>query len=247
MLHGLFGSSDNWLGVAPKLAQKFHVYLLDLRNHGQSPHSDEMDYPIMAKDVLEFFDAHNLNRANLLGHSMGGKVAMELALNFPARVQKLVVVDMATRTNPQEHEKYFKALLALDLKKFQSRTQIEDALAPEIPDLALRRFLLKNLRLISSASSSLVFEWRIPLRKIFANYPQLCDALPPRASFPGPTLFLRGGRSHYILESDTPRIRELFPRAEILTIADAGHWVHADAPEEFVRLIQAFLESDDRS
>jgi pimeloyl-ACP methyl ester carboxylesterase len=244
LLHGLFGSLDNWLGVTPKLAQHFQLFLLDLRNHGASPHSPEMNYPALAADLAEFFDAQKLDAANLLGHSLGGKVAMQFAFNFPARLEKLIVVDIDPRAYPHEHDVIFAALLALDLKNFHSRKEVEDALAPAIPDLALRRFLLKNLKLISSSSSSSSsFEWRIPLHAIFENYPKLCRALPAKEPFPKPTLFIRGGQSPYINDADFPLIHQLFSHATIETIPSARHWVHADAPDEFVRLILEFLNS----
>jgi pimeloyl-ACP methyl ester carboxylesterase len=247
MLHGLFGSLDNWLGVAPRLAETFQLFLVDLRNHGSSPHDAEMNYPLMAADVAEFFDRQKLERASVVGHSMGGKAAMQFALDFPARVEKLVVVDISPRASPLDHENIFKALLALDLGQFQSRRQIEDVLAPDIPDLVVRQFLLKNLRSVSAttaASSSprpSHFEWRIPLEFLFKKYPNICEAISPCAPFPGPALFLRGGKSHYISENGLPEIRQLFPRAELETISGAGHWVHADAREEFLQRILRFL------
>ena len=244
MLHGLFGSSDNWLAVAPKLARHTRVFLVDLRNHGLSPHSDDMTFALMAGDLAEFLDARQLNRARVLGHSLGGKVAMQFALTFPARVDRLIVVDIAPRAYAPEHEPVFKALLALDLKQYHSRTQIEEALAPAIPDLTLRRFLLKNLKHRPAAPKSDEggsFDWRIPLSSLFASYPKLCEAITPSNTFPGPALFLRGGQSPYISDADAPLIRQLFPRAAIETLPTARHWVHADAPEEFARRISNFL------
>ena len=239
MLHGLFGSGDNWLAVAPKLARQFRVFLLDLRNHGASPHNPEMNFSVMAADIAEFFDDQKLAAANLLGHSLGGKVAMQFAFDFPARVEKLVVVDIAPRAYPHEHDAIFAALLALDLRKYRSRKEVEDALAPALPDLALRQFLLKNLKLVSSS----VFEWRIPLNAIFENYPKLCRALTANEPFSKPVLFIRGGESPYITDTDAPLIHQLFPHVKIETIFQARHWVHADAPDEFVRLVSEFLES----
>lgn len=238
MLHGLFGSSDNWIGVAPKLGRK--CYALDLRNHGLSPHSDEMDFPLMAGDVAEFFDEHKLPRVSVLGHSLGGKVAMQFALTHPDRMEKLVTVDIAPRTYAPEHNPIFKALLGLDLKRFQSRNQIEEALAPEIPDLALRRFLLKNLKLGQGTPAN--FAWKIPLASLFANYPKLCEPLTSPRIFNGPTLFLRGGKSPYVTADDTAQIQKLFPRSKLETIGQANHWVHADAPDDFVRHVSEFLK-----
>ncbi len=243
LLHGLFGSSDNWLGVASILAQNYHLFFLDLRNHGQSPHSDETSFPRMAADVVEFMDAQKLDRANVLGHSLGGKTAMQLALDFPSRVEKLIVVDIALRAySPSEHEKIFQALLTLDLKNFQTRTQIEEALAPEIPDLGLRRFLLKNLKTPASPSSS--FTWKMNLSGLFKNSPKIYEPIIYQTPFENPALFLRGGKSRYVSDEDIPGIKKMFPQAKIETIARAGHWVHADAPEEFISLISSFLVKD---
>lgn len=245
MLHGLFGSLENWLGVAPRLAESFHVFLVDLRNHGLSPHGADMDYSLMASDVAEFLDRHKLERANLAGHSMGGKAAMQFALTWPGRVEKLVVVDIAPCAYPPDHEKIFQALLALDPGKFTSRREMEEVLAPDIPDLVVRRFLLKNLKTVPapSGSSSLSshFEWKIPLGLIYKNYPRICDAIPSHAPFTGPALFLRGGKSHYLPEDSLPQIRQLFPNAVLETIPGAGHWVHADAREDFLERTRSFL------
>lgn len=237
LLHGLFGQSDNWFGVAPRLAEEFHVFALDLRNHGHSPHHPEMDYPLMAADVGKFFATQMIESAHVIGHSMGGKVAMQFALDFPARVKKLVVVDMAPRAYKRVHDKIFAALLALDLNAFQTRQQIEEALAPEIPSLNLRRFLLKNLGRDDQGS----FFWKMNLRGVAENYFQLGKVLAGGKAFDGPALFIRGGRSDYINVSDEMEIQRRFPAAEIQTIPVASHWVHADAPEEFVRLVLEFL------
>jgi len=237
LLHGLFGSGDNWFGVAPKLAEKFHVFAPDLRNHGHSPHHAEMDYPLMAADVEKFFAAQKIESAHVIGHSMGGKVAMQFALDFPALVKKLVVVDMAPRAYVRTHDKIFAALLALDLAAFQTRQQIEEALASEIPSLNLRRFLLKNLGRDDHGQ----FFWKMNLRGVAENYSRLGEVLSAQDQFDKPALFIRGGQSDYINAADELEIRRLFPAAEIQTIAAANHWVHADAPEEFVRLVLNFL------
>jgi pimeloyl-ACP methyl ester carboxylesterase len=246
MLHGLFGSSDNWLGVAPKLAQHRRVFLVDLRNHGLSPHSDDMSFDLMSFDLAEFLDARHVDRAHVLGHSLGGKVAMQFALTQPARVDRLIIVDIAPRKYEPEHVPIFQALLALDLKQYQSRTEIEAGLQAAIPDLALRRFLLKNLKSRPAApkpgeGGAPSYTWRIPLSAIFANYSKLCEELTSAKQFQGPTLFLRGGQSPYVSDADTPQIRQLFPSATIETIVSARHWVHADAPDEFVKHVSTFL------
>jgi esterase len=236
LLHGLFGSADNWFGVAPRLAEKCHVFILDLRNHGHSPHHAEMNYPLMAADVEKFFTAHKIENASVIGHSMGGKVAMRFALDFPARVKKLVIVDMAPRAYAPMHDHIFDALLALDLPAFQTRQQIEDALEPEIPSLKLRQFLLKNLGRDTAGK----FFWKMNLPGLADNYSRLGEVTAAKEAFAGPALFIRGGRSDYLTDADGLEIRRLFPAAEIQTIPSAGHLVHADAPAEFVEMVIGF-------
>lgn len=237
LLHGLLGSADNWHPIALRLAGHFHVFALDQRNHGQSPHSAEMNYPLMAGDLDEFMVSCEIENAIVIGHSMGGKTAMQFALQFPNHVEKLIVADMAPRAYAPAHEKIFAALLALDLPKYQNRQQIEDALAPEIHDLVLRRFLLKNLGRNSAGG----FVWKINLRGIAENYSRLREPVSAPVPFTRPTLFIRGGKSNYINPEDEPLIRDLFPRSEIQTVPDAGHWLHADQPEEFLKCVLEFL------
>ncbi len=237
LLHGLFGSSDNWHNIAQRLAEHFHVFTVDQRNHGQSFHHVEMDYPLMAGDVDRFMDSQGLASAMVIGHSMGGKTAMQFALQFPGRVEKLVIADMAPRGYAPAHEKILAALLALELASFPSRQQIENALAPDIPDLALRRFLLKNL----GRNDDGTFKWKINLASLKKNYPRLREALSHQTPFAGPALFIRGGKSEYIVVADESAIHRLFPLAKIRTIPAASHWVHAEAPEEFLRLVLDFL------
>ncbi len=237
MLHGLFGSGDNWLGVAPRFAKQFRVLLPDLRNHGQSPHHPAMSYPLLAGDLAEWLDSQNIATVSLLGHSLGGKVVMQLALQFPARVKKLVVVDISPRAYPPDHEKIFRALLALDLSQCRSRRQMEDALAPELPDLTLRRFLLKNIGRRPDGS----WFWKMGLRELHENYPKLLEAVSGVTPFAKPALFLRGGKSGYLRAEDQALIHRLFPQAKIETVPGAGHWVHSEKPEEFVRLTIDFL------
>ncbi len=237
LLHGLFGSADNWFGVAPKLAEKYHVYALDLRNHGHSPHAAEMNYPLMAVDVEKFFKTQGLADAHVIGHSMGGKVAMQFALDYPARVKKLVVVDMAPRAYARTHDAIFAALLALDLTAYQTRQQLEDALAGEVPSLNLRRFLLKNLGRDEAGK----FVWKMNLAGVAGNYARLGEPLNLQIIYTKPTLFIRGGQSDYIGTTDAAEIQRYFTAAQIQTIAAANHWVHADAPAEFLRLAMDFL------
>lgn len=237
ILHGLFGSSDNFLAVAPKLAEHFHVFLLDLRNHGGSPHDAQMDYQVMAGDVAEFLDLQNLAAACVVGHSLGGKVAMQFALQHPERVRKLVVVDMAPREYQPAHDKTIAAMRALDLKTIQTRRQAEDALAAAVPSQTVRRFLLKNL---GRQHDGGLF-WKINLRGIAENYEKLGASLNSEKPFSRPALFVRGGKSDFIRDADWPGILKLFPQAKLETIPAARHWVHSDSPGEFVRVALQFL------
>ena len=239
ILHGLFGSLDNWLGVAPKLAEHVHVFVVDLRNHGQSPHSAEMNYSLMAGDVAKFFDAHGLVEAVVMGHSLGGKVAMQFALTHPERVAKLIVSDMAPRAYEPSHAKLIAALQSLELSAFETRHQIEDALVKDIPSLAVRRFLLKNL----GRDAAGLLTWKINLSAIAENYPVLGEAIHSARPFPKPSLFIRGGKSDFIRAEDEPMIRQLFPQVDLQTIEGAAHWVHADQPEEFTSRVLKFLQA----
>jgi esterase len=238
ILHGLFGSLENWHSISRSLAADFQVFAVDQRNHGRSPHADEMSYQLMAEDLKEFLAAQHLGSVNLLGHSMGGKTAMVFALSYPDLVEKLVVLDMAPRTYPPQHLEILKALLSLDLRSFKSRTEIESELAPSIPDPAVRQFLLKNLKRDSAGD----FNWQMNLAAIEASYGRLNEAISSQRSFDKPTLFIRGERSDYIRDEDMPSIRNLFPRVEFCEIAGAGHWVHADKPEAFLRKVREFLK-----
>ena len=236
ILHGLFGASDNWHSLATRLGERFHVIVPDLRNHGQSPHGDEMTYPLMAGDVAELLAGQGLAGADVLGHSMGGKVAMQLALTQPALVRKLIVADMAPRGYTPLHNEIIAALAALDVASYSSRTEIEEVLAGPIPSLNLRRFLLKNLGRTAEGK----FCWKINVAGIAAGYANL-RAPVAGGPFAGPALFIRGAKSEYIRAAGEPSIREFFPGAELKTIENAGHWLHADAPEEFLGLVREFL------
>ncbi len=237
ILHGLLGSADNWLPLARQWGERYHVLALDLRNHGHSPHGEPFDYATMAGDICEFMDAQMLPTAHVLGHSMGGKAAMYLALHFPERVSKLIVADIAPRAYRPQHLEIFDALLTLPLRHFSQRTEIDAALVQRIPESAVRQFLLKNL----TRDQTGAFRWKIPLALIHKYYAGLNEALVTDRVFSAPTLFLRGERSAYIRETDTPLIQRLFPNAQIHTVAGAGHWLHADAPGEFSNLVSRFL------
>jgi pimeloyl-ACP methyl ester carboxylesterase len=237
ILHGLFGSLDNWRTIANRLSENFEIWTLDLRNHGRSGHEEAMDLRLMAEDVASFCTEHSLDRVILLGHSLGGKVAMQLALDRPEIVSRLVVVDIAPRVYEPRHAAILEALQSFNPASFTDRRVIEDLLAPLIPDLAVRRFLLKNLARDDQGR----FGWRLNLPAIARNYPALNSAPVGSGPFHGPTLFVRGGKSDYLFESDLSVIKPLFPMAEMCVVEGADHWVHASAPEDFLKCIKRFL------
>lgn len=236
ILHGLFGTASNFATIQRRLAVGRRVVTMDLRNHGRSPHDPVMDYPIMAADVIETMAALGLERAALVGHSMGGKVVMQAALGHPERVARLLVADIAPVEYPPRYRGIADAMLALPLDPGLTRASADAALADAVPDPAMRQFLLSNLRFGASPS------WRIGLHAI-------ADALPAiegwawrgEGVYAGPTLVLRGERSDYIKPEDRALFRRLLPAARFASLRDAGHWLHADAPDAFVATVDAFL------
>ncbi len=237
ILHGLFGTLDNWQTMARQLAANFTVYILDQRNHGRSPHRDEISYPIMAEDLRDFMESNWIYKSHIIGHSMGGKTAMQFALEYPDMVDKLVVVDIAPKAYRGGHEAIFEALLEIDLLAIENRKQAGDLLAVKIQDLAVRQFLLKNL----TRSKSGNYKWKMNLEALHRQYQDLLAGIDLDAHFSGPTLFLRGAQSAYISKDDEPAIQEKFPQAGIVSIEGAGHWVHAEAPKPFFDALQSFL------
>ena len=240
LLHGLFGSLSNWRPVSRVLSAHFHVVNVDQRNHGRSPHHDTFSYPALAEDLRALLASQSLNSAFVLGHSLGGKTAMQFALAYPQCVDKLIVVDMPPLANPPRHEEILAALNALDLSASRDRRTLDAQLAPRIPDAAVRQFLLMNV--MNGADGGL--QWRMNLSAFTRCYPEILRAvtLPSGGTpFAKPALFVRGERSDYVRDEDMTAIRALFPQAQLVTVAGAGHWVHADAPEEFARLVLDFL------
>lgn len=242
ILHGLFGSLENWRTLSKIFARSFQVFVPDQRNHGRSPHSTEFTYPAMMADLREFMEKQELSSAHLLGHSMGGKTAMLFALTYPDSVDKLIVVDIAPKAYARGHDDIFSALFSLDLSTIHSRQEADVALAKTIPNLALRQFLLKNLDRDEAGG----FRWRSGLEEIHQNYPEMIKALDVNQwQFTQPTLFIRGAQSDYIRDTDLPAITAMFPQARLATIPQAGHWVHAEKPQEFARLVLDFLVEGD--
>lgn len=236
IMHGIFGSSDNWLTQARLLSARYHVFSLDLRNHGQSFHTDEFDYPAMVNDLEEFIDIHNLEDPVIIGHSMGGKVAMNFALAHPEKLQRLIVVDIAPKFYNLEHYVILDGLRAVPIDNISSRNEADQALAPFVPEADVRQFLLKNLQRKPAGG----FTWKINLPVIGKHLSKIGLDLQYNGKFDKPTLFIRGGRSRYVLDEDVPRIREVFPKAEVRTL-DAGHWVQAEKPQEFTDLVTEWL------
>ena len=236
ILHGLFGFSDNWQTIAKGLADHRLVITPDLRNHGRSPHLPTHTYPEMADDLKTFLEEHWIFSTDLVGHSMGGKVAMQFALHHPDMVNKLVVVDIAPGEASDNHNDIFQSLLDLDLSKITTRQEADTFLVPRIPDYGTRQFLLKNI----SRDANGRFAWKMNLPVLWQEYPAIVAAVDGEP-FDKPALFIRGSRSGYIKDADFSLIKTLFPQAEIKTIEDAGHWVHADKPVELLETLQAFL------
>ncbi len=237
ILHGLFGSSENWQTLSRGWAKCYRVLALDLRNHGHSPHSAAFNYRVMSDDVAELMDRLNLPSAYVLGHSLGGKVAMQLALDAPGRVDKLVVVDIAPKPYAPQHQAIFDALFAVDLRQYRTRKAVDQALASRLPDLALRQFLLKSLERAPDGS----LHWEMDLNAIYQSYAEVSRGIETQGKFVKPVLFVRGANSDYIGDGDAVPIRGLFPHSKIVTIPGAGHWVHAEARRPFARLVVAFL------
>ena len=238
ILHGLFGSGRNWSSHAKRLAERWTIHLLDLRNHGGSPWHDEVSYPAMAGDVARYLDSAGLERAVVVGHSMGGKTAMALALDQGDRLDKLVVVDIAPVPYGHSHGEFIDAMLALDLPALGRRSQVDAALVEAVPEAGVRAFLLQNLTQRDGTLS-----WRLNLPALQAAMPALVGfEVPLGDPYEGPTLFLAGADSPYVLPEHETRIRGLFPEAEVEHIPAAGHWVHAEQPAAFMSRLERFLD-----
>ena len=240
ILHGLFGSLDNWAGQSSALAEHFQVWTLDLRNHGRSGWDSRMDYPAMADDLLEFLDHRGFEQVRLLGHSMGGKAAMQFTLDHPERLSQLVVVDIAPVAYPPHHSEVFAGLRSIDLGQLPSRRDADQQLRGYIDDISVRNFLLKNLYRDGEH-----FAWRMNIDALEQGYDGIAAALTPRnehQSFDGQTLFIKGEQSHYIQPEHRPTITRLFPNAEARIMSSVGHWPHAEKPKAFNALLLRFLQ-----
>ena len=239
ILHGFLGMSDNWKSFGSLYANEgFQVHMLDLRNHGKSFHSDEFNYEVMANDVVAYCNHHQLDEVSIIGHSMGGKVAMLFATTHPERVTKLIVADIGPKYYPPHHQDILAGLNAVDFSKQPSRTEVEETLFPYIPDFGTRQFLMKNL--YWKQPNQLDFRFNL---KVFNTQIEIIgNSLASDAVFKKPTLFLRGGNSNYILDADLPLIKQHFPEAKVSTIPNVGHWLHAENPKQFFEETRVFLK-----
>ncbi len=238
ILHGFLGSGDNWKTLGNQFAEDgYQVHLVDQRNHGRSFHSDTFSYEVMATDLLKYLDHHAIDECILLGHSMGGKTAMEFAVNHPNMVSKLLVADIGPKAYPQHHQDILKALSSLDFKQIKSRGEADKVLSEYIKEIGTRQFLLKNLYWKEKGTLAL----RINLPVLSEKIIEVGKALEAASVFDKPTLFLKGERSGYIEVMDELLIHRHFPKAKIVSISEAGHWLHAENPSEFYQNVIKFL------
>ncbi|HET8859928.1 alpha/beta fold hydrolase [Marivirga sp.] len=237
ILHGLFGSSDNWMTIGRKLSEKFKVYLVDQRNHGDSPHDKVHNYEAMASDLEEFIESNKIKNPHIIGHSMGGKTAMYFAVQHPDLYDKLVIVDIAPKAYPVHHDTILEGLCSLKLDELESRSDADKKLAEYVPEKGVRQFLLKNL----TRNDEKEFEWKINLPVLEKNIEIVGKGLEKRLATEKDVLFVGGKNSKYIQSEDHITINNFFPNAKIEMIEGAGHWIHAEKPEEFLRLIEDFL------
>lgn len=239
IIHGFLGMSDNWKTLGSQFAQQgFQVHLLDMRNHGKSPHDEEFTYDAMVQDVYEYCVMHKLNKISILGHSMGGKIAMLFATTYPEKVEKLIIADIGPKYYPPHHQTILAGLNAIDFALMPSRIQVEEVLSGYIKDFGTRQFLLKNLYWVVPGQLGFRFNLDVFNRKIET----IGNALPFENHFDKPALFLRGDKSDYILDSDFETILHHFPDAEIVTVKNAGHWLHAENPADFYEMVLEYLK-----
>lgn len=240
ILHGFLGMSDNWKTLGNKYAEKgYEVHLIDQRNHGRSFHSADFNYDLLSDDLKDYLDYHRLDEIILLGHSMGGKTAMQFACDHSKQVGKLLVADIAPKFYPAHHQQIIDGLQALDFDRITSRSEADEELAKYIGDWGTRQFLLKNLYWVEKGRLALRFN--LPVLSNKMN--EVGENIGTTSHFNGPTLFLRGDRSEYIIDADLPEIIRHFPLAILETIDKAGHWLHAENPNQFFEKTMRFLNS----
>lgn len=239
ILHGLFGMLDNWQTIAKVLEANYSLYLIDQRNHGKSPHTAEHSYKLMAADLKEFMLQQGIPKSSILGHSMGGKTAMQFAFDFPEAIDKLIVVDMGIKRYSGGHDTIFDALQSVKVDLIHNRNEAEQQLSGFIRNQGIKQFLLKNL----TRNADGKYSWKFNLETLFNNYDEniLCGVTSDYP-FDGDTLFIRGEQSDYILDADWPDIQQLFPMAQMATVKNAGHWIHAEQPDAVIDLVKTFLD-----
>ena len=238
LIHGLFGSYENLGVIARALAGQWQVVNLDMRNHGRSDWEDTMSYALMAEDIKDTLDHLGLDQVALLGHSMGGKISMEFALRYPQRVSKLILADISPVQNRPRHLEILSALAAIDLQSLTSRQQADQQLALSIAETGVRQFLLKSLY-----KEDEQFHWRFNIKALIANYQLLLEAPPSKGPYTGPTLFIKGADSDYLLPEHQSLIQQLFPHSKAKVIMGTGHWLHAEKPVAFAKIVTDFLLS----
>lgn len=238
ILHGLFGSGKNWQSLARIFAENFEVYTLDLRNHGQSFHHSDFDYELIVEDVYRLLGHLGIVQCQVIGHSMGGKTAMLLALRYSTLVSKLVVADIAPVSYAHDYDHLIEPILSLDLDQYEYRASIDQALQKDIPEAPLRAFLLQNLARVGEQWS-----WKVNWKAIKQNIDKITGfpALSQNWQVECPTLFIRGENSNYIGQTEERLIADHFTPVEIKTLAQAGHWLHAEQPQAFAELVLDFL------
>ena len=238
ILHGLFGSLDNWQSLAKQFSEYFTVYILDQRNHGKSPHFDVHTYTAMAADLKEFLDQEGIEETNLLGHSMGGKTVMQFSIQDPQYIKRMVVADIAPKFYAPHHHKEIEALESIDFSVLKDRKAVQNKLEETLSNPSVVQFFLKGL----TWSKKGELEWKFNLKVLVEQNNNIGEALEGFAYFTNPTLFVRGENSNYVTEDDIDTIEEIFPMAQYRTIYDAGHWLHAENPDQFFKEVLNFLK-----
>lgn len=239
LIHGLFGSLENLGMVAKNLQENYRVTSIDVRNHGSSFHKNDMDYQQLVLDVINLMDLLNITSAHLLGHSMGGKIAMQCAVDFPNRIKHLIIADIAPVAYPAHHQKIIEGLKSIDFNKVKTRKDADNQLAHYVDELGVRQFLLRNL-----ANINRQFHFKCHLENIAECYPQIMQGMNTSKQFIGSTLFIKGGNSDYILAEHRNIINQIFPNSKAKIIQGAGHWLHAEKPVAFNKIVNDFLLRD---
>jgi esterase len=239
ILHGLFGTLDNWQTIGRQLGEQFNVYTIDQRDHGRSPHTNEFNYTILADDLQHFIESRWIYKSHIVGHSMGGKTAMQFAMQYPDMVDKLVILDIAPKNYTGGHEVILDTLNAIDLATIKDRKEAEALMTQRIPEFGTRQFLLKNLTRNEQNGN---LEWKMNLPLLQREYQNILDNI-TFGTYEGETLFIRGRNSDYIKDDEIDNIKQYFPNMHLETIENAGHWIHADQPKQLFDLVQRFLLS----